>query len=659
MQDAPKRVMLAALVALLTLGFAGSARAELRTETEITYTADVDQGRLHLEGRLVLTNLTEDVREGDTVTRFFYDEIQLTVPETMQNLQASSSGEVLSHRITSGVETDGQLYSTAVISLGRQLHFRETMEIALEFEIPGDPPRSQTTFRINPAYINFAVVAWGDPGLVTVNVVTPSSFDLELTGSDWDETRTEGSNTIHTYTAIEDLADFLIHVTGYNDSLLVARSVTVEDIELVVRAWPDDDEWSAGVSTAVASGLPTLMELIGLPWRLQEPLPLKESAEVSLAGYGGWYLLEESVIELSEWADPHTVLHELSHVWFNQDLFLGRWINEGLAEVYSVQATVDASLSEPGDLRVDQGPIDVPGVGPLNDWRFPGEIGQVDPDEIRAKEEYGYTASQWVIQEISDAIGFEAMAEVLAAADADLIAYRGAPPPERVDPGDDWRRLLDLAEELGGAKVTRDLFTRYVTDEDLTERYETRTLYDELVAAGDGWLPPLYVREPMAAWAFDAAAARITEADTILEDRLEVESNLTTLGVNLPGTLEDAYESATATLDEVGLLADQMVVATEGLVDARSNLRAERSLLMDIGLLGTDVDAEFAEALEELENEHYETAVSEARHIIELLAEAEQAGQLRLGLAAGGLVVIVGATVLIVLRRRRATRTPR
>jgi hypothetical protein len=132
------RVVLAAF--LLLILFAAPVEASLRTESEITYTADVDAGNLALESRLQLTNLTADVRDGDQITRFFYEEIRITVPETVQNFRASSGGQILSHTMRPGEEQDGQSFLVATIDLGRRLLYQESMELVIEYEIPGDPP---------------------------------------------------------------------------------------------------------------------------------------------------------------------------------------------------------------------------------------------------------------------------------------------------------------------------------------------------------------------------------------------------------------------------------------------------------------------------------------------------------------------------------------
>ena len=51
-----------------------------------------------------------------------------------------------------------------------------------------------------------------------------------------------------------------------------------------------------------------------------------------LEGYAGIFFEGENRIEISEDLDDLTIIHEASHAWFNGDLFVGRWINEGFAD---------------------------------------------------------------------------------------------------------------------------------------------------------------------------------------------------------------------------------------------------------------------------------------------------------------------------------------
>ena len=71
-----------------------------------------------------------------------------------------------------------------------------------------------------------------------------------------------------------------------------------------------------------------------------------EVAEVHtplLEGYAGVFYTSEDRIEISEDLDELTIIHEASHAWFNSDLFVGRWINEGFADEYASRVLDEVS----------------------------------------------------------------------------------------------------------------------------------------------------------------------------------------------------------------------------------------------------------------------------------------------------------------------------
>lgn len=642
-----------ALAFALSLLIAAPAWADLRVETEITYTADVAAGSLGLESHIRLTNLTPDETDGVQIIRYFYDHIQIRVPDTVEDFTATSGGSGLDFSLEPTGRPEDEGFLRATIGLGRRLFFEESMDLVVSYRIPGDPPRSDTTFRINPAYISFGVAGWGDPGRVTVNVVAPATFDLRLEESDWDSSRVEGGNRVFTVTDIADPAGFLIQVRGYDDGALATVTATAVGLEVVVRSWPNDDEWSALVVDTVVQGLPQLSRLIGLDMP-EGPLEIRESADVTLAGYGGWYLQAEELIEIGEWASPQLVLHELSHMWFNHRLFRERWIHEGLAEEYSTRAAHQAGLLDEGTVRPRAAPAPSPLVGPLNDWVIPTELGeQLERDEVAEYEQHGYRASFWVLQELVREIGTASMTDVLRAAAEHRIAYRGAPEPERVEPPNDWRRFLDLLEELGGSSRAEDLFATHVTDEDLSERARARESYQALLARS-GWQAPYYVRDAMARWDFAEALARIDQAEAIVDRYLVTEENYTTLGLAGPGVLQDEYEWSTTSLDGALGLADRLVETSAEVVEAQHALGRERGVLMAVGLIGSDPEGGFRAALEALDSGELATASALAVDLVALVANAERNGVQRLVIGGAILLLLLLAAYLAVRRRRPA-----
>lgn len=649
----PVRAVAIAFAAAVLVGFGLPAGADLVTDHELTYEADTDNGYLHVESGLVVTNRTRDERRGNQIIQYYYDSIVLYVPVELENFSAVSGGTQLDYSLDPTDEPDTEGLLAATVKFGRRLFNGRSMDLTIAYDISGDAPRSESAFRINPAYVSFPVVAFGDPGRVNVNVVIPKGFEVETYGED-PTSKTESDNhQIIRFEGIEEFEDFFVGVSGWNDDALLTRTITFDDYDVAVRSWPNDADWQTEVTRYVEVGLPELQELIGLPWTQTDELSITESLEVAIAGYGGWYLEDLNAIHLSEWQEPHLVLHELAHAWFDGDTFRERWINEGLADQYAALAMVDSGLDDGSELR-ETTPLRGSHIA-LNDWVVP--LDAFDPTapegEIGDYEEYGYQASWWVVQEIVDEIGADSMTAVLAAADNGEIAYRGEVEPEIVNRPGDWKLFLDLVEEVGGSETATELFERFVVDGGLEDRTEARLAYSELETRADGWSQPLYMRELMARWEFDSALDEFEEAHAVLDTRDEITANVTTLGVEIDPELEEAYENSEGDLVDVQALADENAATSADVVEAMEARDRERSFLMTVGLIGEDVDAEYDQSLAALRQSELESASTEAAEVVALVDESERVGQTRLMIAGATLLVIVLATFFVVRRLRR------
>ena len=105
-------------------------------------------------------------------------------------------------------------------------------------------------------------------------------------------------------------------------------------------------------------GLPVLVEKIGLDWPVEGDIEVAEVHTPLLEGYAGVFYTDEDRIEISEDLDELTIVHEASHAWFNADLFVGRWINEGFADEYASRVLDEVSV---GGLGPGRGLADVDG----------------------------------------------------------------------------------------------------------------------------------------------------------------------------------------------------------------------------------------------------------------------------------------------------------
>jgi hypothetical protein len=253
------------------------------------------------------------------------------------------------------------------------------------------------------------------------------------------------------------------------------------------------------------------------------------------------------------------------------------------------------------------------------------------------------------------------MARVIAAATDGVIAYQGDAEPEAWDGQDDWRRFLDLLDEVGGATTADGLFRRFVAGPadpvTLDERLDARAQLAELVARGDGWAAPVAVRQQMAEWHFDGAVVAMRAAGGVLDTRDEIDDVLAPFGAGAPAELEETYESAES-LDDVQAEADDDLDAARAVVDADGRFHAGHGLLGAVGLLGSDAPSRLDDAYEALADGDADAARAAAADVVGTVDGAGTAGVVRVL----GLVLLLGALVVLAavvrprLRSRRARR---
>ena len=321
------------------------------------------------------------------------------------------------------------------------LNCNSTTQVTIAYDLLGSAPRSDNTSRINPAYTAFLAFGFGDD--VTVQVIVPTGFISETFGGDVVQTRS-GGNTIYTAAHIPNPNEFQFLVSASNNAALIESEITTENgVEFVLRTWPGDDEWQDFMTEQIETGVPVLVELIGQPWPIDEPVDVRESYTPYLYGYAGWFSAGSNEIEIGEDLDADTALHELSHAWFNDAWFSDRWLSEGFAQLYASRG-----IDELGGDGLEPLPIRSNDAGKvlLNEWGDPFFNPDEDIDDV---ETFGYNASFYVVKQIAEEIGDDQLREVLDAVANDKTAYRGDLPPEKSVTVSDWRRFLDLVEEVG------------------------------------------------------------------------------------------------------------------------------------------------------------------------------------------------------------------
>ena len=243
---APRHISIYVFVAFVGLALfwlPHVARADdLNWETDVTYSVDVDNGFLHVESELVLSNKKPNTQSGNTITQFFFDGIELQIPESVTNVSITTNGQDLdfSFDALEGEESEG--FKTVAVEFARNLFFNQSTTILIEFDLAGEDPRSDTPFRINPAYVTFGAFSWGDPDQTTMRIVLPSTFDIEILGGSYASSSSKGL-VVYTIDQFDNPDSGFVYIQARNDDVLTNSLASTEDYGVVVRAWPGDIIW--------------------------------------------------------------------------------------------------------------------------------------------------------------------------------------------------------------------------------------------------------------------------------------------------------------------------------------------------------------------------------------------------------------------------------
>lgn len=644
-----RRFSLAAVALVATSGSLVTAplpaqAVEEGLEVSAVATYRLSETAVDVEVVLSLRNTLPDRDEGGVTFQYFFDHIVVPIPaEATSVVAVGGSGRRL--LVEPDEEVIGEIVVLGIdVALGDRLLFGEMTEVTIRFQLPGEPARSEGTIRVNPAYAWFYAWAYGDPGRSEVIIEVPAQYAVEWLGGPVTESKTNGVTRL-TGTGIAEPDFWFVAVSARNDLALTQSAVPFPGGNVRIRSWPDDFDWSGFVGETVTRALPQMIEWVGLDWP-EAGIEILEAYTPTIYGYAGWYLPERGRIEIGEALDAHVILHEASHIWFNHGLFDARWINEGLAEEYAFRARSSAGYSGPS------APAAAPGPAPfsLNRWDVPTFLRD---DDIES-ELYGYETSWFVTNAIVEEIGLDMMSKVIAAAEGNLIAYRGTSAPEQVGPVDDWRRYLDLLEEVGGSTKAEQLFRDHVTtrleEETLDRRSTTRRDYHDLRLVAGPWDLPPVLRLAMDGWDFDSAERMIPQIRAIIDNRDDIRTVANELGVTEP-SLERMFETGTE-LSQVAASLQEQKQVVEVVRRSVASVKREKSLFETIGLWGEASDDDIEQALLAFEVNDLDASLDHAVSVETTMAIAGSVGERRVALAGGTLVLLAAGIWLIRIARR-------
>lgn len=435
--------------------------------------------------------------------------------------------------------------------------------------------------RVNDSFIGFTILPSDQADTVVVQLPPgyradedPGLFDASEVDKDTYEYASEHAQDLWGYWFI-----------AFADDGLDTRIVDAGEDEIEVVAWAGDTEWLDFTERYVSEGVPVLRELIGEPWP-EDDLRIVESVEPTQFGYAGWYSRRESQIEIPDQLDSETLLHELSHAWFNDRFYAGRWLVEGFAEEMASSALerLDGVVTDP----------DPPGTPPsgfdgLARWR--SRFFFEDTWEL---EYFGYETSWYVIDALVDEIGTDAMTTVIGAMQDGRATY-GLDGEPVLYPANDWRRFLDMLELRGGSQEAGELFRAWVVPGDelvLLDRRVAATKVFDTFAGDDLASVPFGIRDAMSRWNFDETLSQITTAELIRADIADLSDRAGRQGLRLPAVIDDLYRSSGPDYSRVHRVVDRtdtlltvFELDPDALDDAnRRNFEAGRFERIDVDL---------------------------------------------------------------------------
>lgn len=480
-----------------------------------------------------------------------FDHIDLAIQAGASQVAAADASGALSISLTQG---DGA--QIASVKPRARVRYNQTVSFTLSYALAdGATPDVHVRSRV----VKFA--AWGFGTASQVTVELPAEYDVRADG---DPMLIEEGGAVLRLTSgpIPDPDRWLALVTGVNPSGYVTRSASVAlasgTVDLQVRSWSDDLAWGDRTLAFLVEALPSLEEVIGLPYPRVGPLVVSEAAGGEAST--GEALSPSAEIQVAFDGTPFTLLHQAAHIWISDQLAADRWIREGLASHYAARVAELLGVETPYDpvVRVRDLAAD---ATPLVGW---GVIAQGS-----AADSYGYAASWAFVNVIAGALGETHLATVLQRIVAGVSAYDPLE-PVAVDAGGrpfapvDTRRLLDQMTAVGSVDLG-DLFVNVALGQDaaleMAERGIARDEYQALVGAAGDWGAPDPIRAAMAAWRFDEARSAIAEASAWLAKRDALIARVAAAGLVTPDRLRDRF-----------------VVAGGG-PDARAELEAERAVV--------------------------------------------------------------------------------
>ena len=649
-RTAPVAGALALVCAVLATAFlAGPAVAAGELETRTITSYDVDAaGGVHVTLLAQIVNRDPSTQRRDAGLVFYYSTTAFAVHEGAANVVARTGTTRLATESAADARQSGDPFRLVVVRFGRNLHYNESIEITLEYNLAA--VRGEQVL-VSRDYAFVTAIAQGTQSLVRITApagrqVTVGSPNCTRTAerpltylcgastvaSDYQPggrcafgaaaPRWECAFTGSDFVAIPfEATSADLALATWTSRVQLART----QVEVKIQHFAGDEAWAARVDDLIRRGLPLLEEANGFPYPGLPVIEVVESGYRDTHGYEG-LANTQGRIRVTPVVDDQTVLHEMSHLW--SGIFASRWLAEGMADY-----TANVAARRLG-LRAATGSGALQPATPLEDWGPLRSQIAVTRQE-RELEEAGYNRSLYFLELLAVRLGPRALASANATLAQERIAGTA-------------RSYLDALEQVS-AQPLAPLFAEWaLRPEDVAKlpaRAAARAAAAEVTAqaVAAGLAAPNDIQLALIAWEFGRAQELAGTARAALSQHRETLERARAAGYDLGQQFGVVFAD-----DVVGAaaLAGEEARALAAVQAADARLVGDRTPLMRVGLAGSGLDTTAAEARGALARGDFRSAIERADAVEKRLDGAARDGAIRIALATGVLALAAGGLLV-------------
>lgn len=620
-----------------------SAEFDSRVVTlETSYDIQPNDERVTVSETITIRNVRGSTRSGNIRTDYFWTGHTVWAAVDAENLSIASNGAELEFEQIDEVEDLVKVYS---VDFPTNLNFGQTRVLDVSYELPSYPGGGLR--RVNGAFFELELVTCCNFEEITIEVSAPASFTVDSPfGLDFTRS-TVGGDQVWSYSDSESSGDFTDFVVGTwfgtDPDGFDRDTVDLNGAVAEVLGYPDDPRWNAQVTATVQAVGDSMQRLTGNEWSQAAPTFVQSSDgaddQLPVVGVDEWTAANSTVFvptTVPEWA----IALSVARPYVNDSNFDFDWMTE-------------STVRDMASRSLDPQP----------------PSGDAVPTEPTRRVTSAGNGGFWFVRQLTDAIGYDGLLELERLAGTSETAFVGAGDAESsVTIGNDWRRLLDLAEQrlgmAGAATLIEDSLLRDEEVRELRERNTTIERYDELrsrVGIDEG---PIGLRTGLTNWELTEVNEMIEAAERALDEAEEIASLAAAADLEFEAATPQGWVDLASVADFEALRDgfDGERDAIAAIEASQGRLDDERGYVTSLGFDDAAAADSLAEARSSFNDGDLDGVDTSLAQFAAIEADASTAGRTRLitrvvAPIVGGVLLLVALAAFFVRRRRVQTHT--